>query len=241
MIVCSLCFSLVVSLVKVKLADCFKPDKTTLCVLSVDPRGANGGNLVAGLRTLKAMQGAMTGVPLVSPTWITACGKSFVLPDSTMFVRTLPTKTTGADTTDFGVAAIAAAIRSSRMQAATLQYKVFNGVSVYLCGRFDKTIAQLMREAGAEVLTTSSTVVSKVRSLSVDGGPKVILLCSDKDCKIPTSVAKEIRSNKSQVRVVNVDWLFDSIACGSALAAGAYAPKVKQAKELWDFTEALIR
>jgi hypothetical protein len=224
-------------LVKVKLTESFKSDKTTLCVVAVEPRGANGGNLVAGKRTLKAMQAGMAGVPLVSPAWITSCVESshqFVLPDSSMFVRTLPTKTTREEQImAFGVSAIAAAIRSSRVQAATFHFQILNDISVFLCGRFETTIAKLLREAGAEVLTASSTVVAK---LSADGDPQVVLLCSDKDCKIPGSVKSQVQIHKSQVRVVNTDWLFDSISCGSVLAAGAYAPKVKQAKELWALT-----
>jgi hypothetical protein len=151
-----------------------------------------------------------------------------------MFIRTLPTKTTGEEQImDFGVSAIAAAIRSSRVQVATFQLKVLDDVSVYLCGRFETTIAKLLREAGAKVLTASATVVAK---LSADGDPQVVVLCSDKDCKIPASVKKAVATHKSQVQVVNADWLFDSISCGSALAAFAYAPKDKQAEELWAFT-----
>jgi hypothetical protein len=222
-------------LVKVKLTESFKSEKTTLCVVSVDPR-ANGGNLVAGKRTLKAMQATMAGVPLVSPAWITSCGEpnQSVLPNSSMFVRTLPTKITREDQImDFGVSAIAAAIRSSRVQVASFQFKILNDVSVYLCGSFETTIAKLLREAGAEVLTASATVAAK---LSADGNPKVVLLCSDKGCKIPGSVESQVKIHKSQVQVVNADWLFDSISCGSVLTAGAYEPKGKEAKALWALT-----
>jgi hypothetical protein len=216
----------------VKLTESFNSEKTTLCVISVDPR-ANGSNLIAGMRTLKAMQAAMAGVPLVSPAWITSFRDSnrFVLPERSMFVRTLPSKTTREDQImDFGVAAIAAAIRSSRVQEATNQFKILTDVSVYLCGRFETTITKLLREAGAEVLTASKTVAK----LSADGDPKLILLCSDNDCKIPDSVESKVKIHKSQVQVVNVDWLFDSISCGSVLAASAYEPN--QAKELWAIT-----
>jgi hypothetical protein len=239
MIFFSLSFSLTFSCflsVKVKHTESFKSGKTTLCVVSVDPRSANGGNLVAGKRTLKAMQAGMAGVPLVSPAWVTSCVESHqvVLPDSSMFVRTLPTKTTSEEQIiNFGVSAIAAAIRSSRVQAATFQFKILNDVSVFLCGRFETTIAKLLKEAGAEVLTASATLVAK---LFADGDPKVVLLCSDEDCKIPVSVKSQVQIHKSQVRVVNRDWLFDSISCGSALAAGAYAPTFKKAKDLWALT-----
>jgi hypothetical protein len=181
------------------------------------------------------MQATRAGVPLISPAWITSFGDSnqFVLPDSSMFVRTLPTKTSrGDEIMDFGVSAIAAAIRSSRAQAPTFQFKVLTDISVYLCGRFETTISKLLREAGAEVLTASKAVAK----LSADGDQKVVLLCSDNDCKIPGSVESKVEIHKSQVQVVNVDWLFDSISCGSVLAASAYAPKVKQAKELWAIT-----
>jgi hypothetical protein len=70
------------------------------------------------------------------------------------------------------------------VQLATFQF--VNDVSTYLCGRFETTIAKLLREAGAEVLTASATVVAK---LSADGDPKVVLVCSDKEYKIPRSVA----------------------------------------------------
>jgi hypothetical protein len=178
------------------------------------------------------MQAAMAGVPLVSSAWIASCGESnhFVLPDSSMFVRTLPTKTTREDQImDFGVSAIAAAIRSLGLQVATLQFKVLNDVSVYLWGRFETTITKLLLEAGAEILTASKIVAK----LSADGDPKVVLLCSDNDCKIPVKVKSQVKMHKSQVQVVNANWLFDSISCGSVLAAGWYEPKGKQAKELW--------
>jgi hypothetical protein len=181
------------------------------------------------------MQATMAGVPLVSPAWITSFGDSnqFVLPDSSVFIRTLPAKTTREDQImEFGVSAIAAVIHSSRVQEATFQFKILTDISVYLCGRFETTISKLLREAGAEVLTVSKTVAK----LSADGNPKVVLLCSDNDCKIPDSVESKVKIHKSQVQVVNVDWLFDSISCGSVLAAGAYEPNVKQAKELWAIT-----
>jgi hypothetical protein len=202
--------------------------------MSVDPR-ANGSNLTAGMRTLKAMQATTAGVPLVSPAWITSFGDSnrFVLPDRSMFIRTLPSKTTREDQImDFGVAAITATIRSSIVQGASNHFKILTDVSVYLCGRFENTITKLLREAGAEVLTASKTIAK----LSTDGDPKVVLLCSDNDCKIPDSLESKIKIHKSQVQVVNVDWLFDSISCGSVLQAGAYKPNVKQAKELWAIT-----
>jgi hypothetical protein len=202
--------------------------------MSVDPR-ANESNLIAGMRTLKAMQATTAGVPIVSPAWIASFRDSnrFVLPDKAMFVRTLPTKTKREDQImDFGVAAIAAAIRSSIVQEATNQFKILANVSVCLCGRFETAITKLLRDVGAEILTTSKTVAK----LSADGDPKVVLLCSDKDCKIPDSMECKVKIHKSQVQVVNVDWLFDSISCGSVLAAGAYKPNVKQAKELWAIT-----
>jgi hypothetical protein len=185
--------------------------------------------LVAAKRTLIVMQAALAGVPLVSPAWVTSCGKSnqFVLPDSSMYVRTLPTKTTRKSLImDFGVSAIAATIRSSRLQVATFQFKVLNNVSVYLCGRFETTITTLLGEAGAKVLTASKTVAK----LSAGGDPKVVLLCSDNDCKIPERVESQVKIHKSQVHVVNTDWLFDSISCGSVLTAGAYEPKGKKDK-----------
>jgi hypothetical protein len=215
----------------VKLSE-FYSDKTTLCIVAVDPQSTNGGNLAAGKRTLIAMQAAMAGIPLVSSAWITSCGESnqVVLPDSSMFVRTLPTKTIREDQImDFGVSAIAAAIRLSRLQVATPHFKVLDDVSVYLCGRFDTTITKLLREAGAVVLPEPKTVLK----LFADGDQKVVLLCSDNDCKIPARVERQVIIHKSQVQVVNANWLFDSISCGSVLEAGWYEPKGKQAKALW--------
>jgi hypothetical protein len=119
-----------------------------------------------------------------------------------------------------------------RVQEATFQFKILTDISVSVCGRFETTISKLLREAGAVVLTASKTL----SKLSADGDPKVVLLCSDNDCKIPDSVESRVKIHKSQVQVVNVDWLFDSISCGSVLSAGAYEPKAKQAKELWTIT-----
>jgi hypothetical protein len=59
---------------------------------------------------------------------------------------------------------------------------------------------------------------------------------NDNDCKIPGNIKSQVQIHKSQVGVVNRDWLFDSISFGSVLAAGAYAPNFKLAKELWALT-----
>jgi hypothetical protein len=194
--------------------------------------------LTAEKRTLRAMQAVVAGVPLVSSAWITSCGESnqVVLPDSSMFVRTLPTKSARDDQImDFGVSAVAAAIRSSGLQLATLHFKVLNDVSVCLCGHFKAAILELLQKAGAEVLTAPETVAK----LSADGDTKVVLLCSDDDCdycEIFVSIKSQGRIDESQVLVVNANWLFDSISCGSVLTAGCYEPKGKQAKELWALT-----
>jgi hypothetical protein len=112
------------------------------------------------------------------------------------------------------------------------RFSKFSLISQFALRSFRTTISKLLREVGAEVLTASKTAAK----LSADGDPKVVLLCSDNDCKIPDSVESKVKIHKSQVQVVNVDWLFDSISCGSVLAASAYEPKAKQAKELWAIT-----
>jgi hypothetical protein len=184
------------------------------------------------------MQAALLGVPIISPTWITACveSKSFVAPESAMYVRTLPTKTTGALSPNFGVASIAAQLFMAD------NYCVLPNTAVYLNGHFTQKkkddIAPLLRAAGAIVLTDATTVLNKVKSLATDSDTEnVVFLCGESGSKLSTALEKEVGQNKGRVRVVTADWLFDSISYGSLLGAGLYEPKDKKLQTLWELTK----
>jgi hypothetical protein len=116
------------------------------------------------------------------------------------------------------------------VQEATFQFSLI----ISVCFAVVSDTISVVAKVGAEVLTRV-----KAR-LSADGA-KVVALCSDNDCKIPDSVESKVKIHKSQVQVVNVDWLFGSIGWIGPLQLARTEPKAKQAKELWAITWMQIR
>jgi hypothetical protein len=203
-------------------------------------------NVIAERRSFKAMQAALRGIPIVTPSWISACldAKKVVAPESNHYIRSLPTKTKSAEESqNFGVA----------FRAATIDYDIgpdsgkhapLCNAFVYLCGFSTKKegdFGLLCREAGAkEVTTNKSVALSKAKNLTNSPECKFVLLCDNSNVRISDRLEREIRKNKDQVLVVNSHWLFDSISCGMALPSHqAYKPQGEKTAELWQVTSSV--
>lgn len=217
--------------------------KTTLCIV---PAGIPSGcNLTAERRSMKAMQASLSGIPIVSPSWISVClqHNKIVIPDANMYVRTLPTKTTipGPDSADFGVAFLAVAREySSNFNS---MYAPLKHCSVYLFG-FSSTkgtnFSLLLREAGAHIVASKQGALAKLRSLQDDNNNQILVIICEEKVTFLEAFEREIRNHLGKVIVVNSDWLVDSISCGVALnPLASYAPHGK-AKVLWELTKDVV-
>jgi hypothetical protein len=231
--------------VRIIVSDSIQPHKTTVCIL---PSGVSHGlNLTAERRSMKAMQALLVGIPLVSPSWIHLCleTKKLVLPEASMYIRTLPTKIANSASFDFGVAFLAAALDFSRDYSSC--HAPLRNVSVYLNGfscQNETNFGALLRLAGAnEVIVNKQTALSKVKALGnhkehSSSGVQMVMMCNDSNVGISDALEREVRQHRAHVIVVNSQWLFDSVSCGRALSATVpYTPKDPKAKELYEITK----
>lgn len=226
--------------VKVAVSDTLNPKKTTVCVM---PAAPDAMNCTAAHRSLKGMQAALLGIPVISPTWIDLCltKKQLVLPESSMYIRSLPTKNRieGTVKSDFGVAYLAAI--SNHNEKTSHRFDLLQNYYVYLCGFSQKSesdFSLLLREAGAkEVITNKQTALAKIKLVTKQPRGKMVVMCNDSNVTISTPFEKAIREHPDKVIVVNSTWLVDSISCGVALGAlEAYQPHAPKAKALWELT-----
>ena len=226
--------------VRITVSDAIQPSKTTICVLSAGI--PSGCNLTAERRSMKAMQASVSGIPIVSPLWIAHCleQKKFLIPEASMYVRTLPTKTAidKPFSADFGVSFLAAAREYSELYS--LSYSPFQNCSIYLLGFSSKdgaSFTSLLRDAGADLITNKQSLLAKLKGLSTDGLKKIVVLCAA-NVSITDALEREIVNHSDMVAVVNASWLVDSISCGVALnpTAASYEPQGGKAKELWKIT-----
>jgi hypothetical protein len=212
----------------------------------------NNNNLTPRLRTLKAMRAAINGVPIVSSEWIQACGQQneIVVPTSSMFIRSLPTKTDELEKNGaalFGVASLAADYQ--RASSPGKKMLPLANSFVHLCGPFSpkkrSDIQLLAKEAGAKVLASPSDAISKLKTLTATGSndSQVIWLCDDSSLNaVPITMEQEAKTvlqghdSKGSLLVVNSSWLFDTITCGSTVPPHAFEPFSPRAKELWKLT-----
>jgi hypothetical protein len=172
-----------------------------------------------------------------------------------MFIRTIPTKTDEMNSqTEFGVSLVAA--RIEQVQKKLLPRGVntlpLRNVCVMLCGQFSSVdrspkradVQLLVREAGAEILTSAGALFGKLKAIAScsDNVTKVILLCdeSTKDdrCGISSKTSGRVKTvlknYPDRVLVVNSGWLFDSVAAGLTAPALYYEPRSPLARELWN-------
>jgi hypothetical protein len=220
--------------VKVKLAKNFNPKQTTLCIQSTEQSASPAdGNVVGRARRLKTMQAALSGVPIVSPDWISQCinQKSVSAPSAEQIVRSMP-KSVGREAMqsefDFGIAKLAAAIKSCS------SFRLLAGRPVHLLPPFPKTmesdILALLRQAGAKIETNQAFVARLITLQSA------ILLCCSSSNNISGKLGDAIAKNPGNAMVVNSQWLFDSISCARALDAELYPPENTSGnlKDFWE-------
>jgi NAD-dependent DNA ligase len=218
--------------------------------MRADHNGDNNDNLTPRLRTFKAMRAAINGVPIVSSDWIKACGQQneVVVPTSSMFIRSLPTKTDELEKNGsalFGVASLAADYHRATNAKKMLPLA---DCFVHLCGPFSpkkrSDIQLLAKEAGAKLLSSTSDAISKLKTLIAGSNDsKVVLLCDDSSSNaVPVAMEQEAKTvlqgndSKGSLLVVNSSWLFDTITCGSTVSPNAFEPFSPRAKELWQLT-----
>ena len=219
----------------IKIAETFSANKTTLCVMPTRTSDENNNDNAntALTRTMKSMQAALAGVPIVSfSAWIAACfsQQQIAMPDS--YIRTLPSLS--GNSTDYGVAYVAAA-HASRQQ----HFCPLDQWHVWLCGmsssssrRKHSDAVSLLRLAGATILTRPSAALTQLKkkrpskvAIVCDGGP------------IPRALRQLPKfddDDGNTLLVVNLAWVFDSVSRGLALPADDYCPdKSASAKALW--------
>ena len=198
-----------------------KPNQTVLCVTSSQKYDAV---LSSKLRTLKVMKAALSGIPIVSSSWISTClsKQKIILDDESFFISTLPSKT---QPYDYGVWSLAAT-----------QDKLLPGVHVYLCGAWrakaKKDIQSLLQLSGATLLTNTSAAVN-----ASSQSKSIVLLCqesctTDKQSGITQSLARAVRQKGENVRIVSSLWLFDCITCAQQLSPKNYPPMIPKAATL---------
>lgn len=128
------------------------------------------GNVVAKRRSMKAMQACLEGIPMVSIEWIEACRRAdaVVIPEPSMYVRSLPTKSNSSSNADFGAAKLAAARHFA--DGDSERYIPFRNKLIYLCGfscKNESIFSALAREAGAkEVITKPLTALAKLKAIN---------------------------------------------------------------------------
>jgi len=225
-----------------------------MCLLpAAHPGIQDQGDLAAGRRSIKAMTAAIMGIPIVSASaWIASClrEKSILKPEPSMFIRSLPTKTTSvkANFCSFGISYTAAAIRLNG-SSYNGSFTPLRNHYVFLCGSLSRKIQNdtipLLRESGAKILPNSAALTTKIKSLQSSlasktskasaGDTKIVLLCGETNARtklISSAAEKQFQKHVQFILVVNLNWLFDTISCGIALSAKDYEPVGTHAKEL---------
>jgi hypothetical protein len=182
-------------------------------------------NVVADRRSMKAMYASLYGIPIVSSAWINQClqQKQISVPEVTLFVRTLPTKTNIGPISDFGVAYQAARIghAQQQQQRSPMSYLPLRQVKiVYMVGFETKSndatnFTALLRRAGVgEVTVNPSIALSRLKDFLTDGkgvienqaksstAERYVVLCND-DASKATPNQKKMSLSDSFVRVVH--------------------------------------
>ena len=220
-------------LVAVKVSSSFHSKRVTLCLTPI-ALGSKADSAVAHRRTMKGMQCALAGIPIVSCKWIQHClSESRALaPLSSMYVRALPS---GTGKYDHGVALLAAIQQRSKVVHLPLQNcRIFlSGISA----QKEKDTNAILREAGANVISNISTLLKVLNTVSeISSGEsreKVVLVC---DGVIPRNVAINLQSLQSSknISIVNSSWVFDSISAGRILPSVDHPPSHMSAKPFWE-------
>ncbi len=205
----------------------------------------------ASRRTLKAIQCALMGIPLVPLAWLEKCQKDQKIAIPKTYIRTLPTKIgtlKACNHAQNGVARLAAA----RFRQPQNRCLIFQNVSVYLCGKYSsdkkRDLMNLLEKGNATVATTSRDAIAKLDSVmelsrkALISNEKFVLLVGDCGTPIPQRLEKKIftaleEAKAQSIFVVDSNWVSISIASGSMLPAAIFKPKF--GINLWQLSEGI--
>ena len=196
------------------------------------------------------MRASLAGVPVVTIEWIKLCcaKEKIVVPDASMFIHSLPTKTKDLPDSLYGTALMAARLHQVETGAISKDAVVLplKNVVVHLCGAFSRPpkshVQHLLRESGATIQPSMAATIKLLQSGSFEpGGKKVVFLCDDASdnnlCGINGAQAGEIESAidsfPERVMAVSAHWVFDVITCGRKVPANHFEPKSQRCKQLW--------
>jgi len=184
--------------------------KSSVCITSASPT-SDKATLEAKHRTLKTMRASLAGLPILTPSWISACLRQhkIIEPTEDTWIHTLPPKSQELLETPKGFfpgdgrsavhGVLASAAKHQNFPESQPLLKNFN---VFLCGPWNNydqkkvDVQLLLRDAGATILTTSSQVLKSLKSMV---GPdknnsSLVLLVdntrSDKKCGVSQKMEK---------------------------------------------------
>ena len=170
---------------QVKITDTIEPKRTTICLLPTAPCRSlvptESTNVTADRRSMKAMSACLDSIPIVSTSWIGHClqQKNITVPNESMFVRTLPTKTLIGSISEFGVAYQAARIGHAQRNSS-VPFLPLRRVKVAFMVGFDntsndtKSFCSLLSRAGVkEVVLNPSVASSRLKEFVAQGETKI--------------------------------------------------------------------
>ena len=217
-------------------------EKTTACIL---PTVSNNID-EASCRTLKAIQCALLGIPIVSLLWLEQCKEDKKVNIPKRYVRTLSSnigRLKMCDEARYGVARLAAA-RCGKPQNPCL---LFENASVFLCGKYTtekkKNITKLLKDGSAKVMTSSREALVKLESVTEDSSDNtMVFLFGEGEIPMPTSLHKKVLSALQTVQsrtiyVVDSNWVSLSIVCGGMLSPANFKPNCNE--DLWRLSKDL--
>ena len=217
-------------------------EKTTTCIL---PTVSNNID-EASCRTLKAIQCALLGIPIVSLLWLEQCKEDKKVNIPKRYVRTLSSnvgRLKMCDEARYGVARLAAARRGEPQNPCLL----FENASVFLCGKYTsekkKNITKLLKDGSAKVMTSSREALVKLESVTEDSSDNtMVFLFGDGEIPMPTSLHKKVLAALQTVQsrtiyVVDSNWVSLSIVCGGMLSPANFKPNCNE--DLWRLSKDL--
>jgi hypothetical protein len=216
---------------------------------------------VAKHRTLKLMRSSISGIPIMTMSWVLACieSKDFLEPSENYIVHTLPAKNgdlvnseLAADSPRFGVVRLASYFHPQSITST----KMLESFSAFICGQFKTPgspkaadIQLLLKESGAKIIISASECVKRITASTKRSNRKItdcsthgfVFICDDASMDSSCGISSELETafelaldqRSLKLMIVTTNWLFDSIACGSVLNCDNYEPNSPRAKALW--------
>lgn len=196
------------------------------------------------------MRASLAGIPIVTPEWVTHCcaNEKVTVPDSTMFIHSLPTKTNDLEDSLYGTALLASRMQQVETGAISRDSVILplTNTIVHMCGVFSRPpksdVQLLIRESGGSVQPSLVSAIKLIQSASFQrGGKKVVFLCDDSTddatCGISETQVGEIKSAidalPGRIQVVHAHWIFDVVTCGKEISGIRFPPKSPRGKLLW--------